>query len=295
MSGLSSSSGGTATGGIASGRSAASAAGDEPGDSRDVFEDRLRGMERFYHIHHPFHIAMNEGGLDREAVQGWVANRFYYQIQIPRKDAAILSNCPDRAVRREWIQRILDHDGRGEQSDEGSENAGGIEAWLRLGESVGLLREEILDLQHVLPGVRFPIDAYVHFAQTAPWQEAAASSLTELFAPSIHQKRLENWPTLYPWIDAAGYDYFRRRLGEARRDVEHGLQLTLETFVTRAQQDRAVEVLQFKLDILWTMLDAMWMAYVEKRPPYARNQGEAPEPGAIRPRSVLGTARDGIK
>ncbi|MFK7898600.1 MAG: pyrroloquinoline-quinone synthase PqqC [Myxococcota bacterium] len=271
--------------------SADAKAGGEPGDSRDVFEARLRDMERFYHIHHPFHIAMNEGGLDRDAVQGWVANRFYYQIQIPRKDAAILSNCPDRAIRREWIQRILDHDGR----DAEDEQAGGIEAWLRLGESVGLARDEVLGLQHVLPGVRFPIDAYVHFAQTAPWQEAAASSLTELFAPTIHQKRLENWPTLYPWIDAAGYDYFRRRLGEARRDVEHGLELTLQTFVTRAQQDRAVEVLQFKLDILWTMLDAMWMAYVEKRPPYSRAQGEAPEPGARRPSTVLGTSKDSLR
>lgn len=233
--------------------------------TRDEFEARLRDMERFYHIHHPFHLAMNEGGLDAEAVRGWVANRFYYQIQIPRKDAAILSNCPDRHVRRLWIRRILDHDGQVEDG----EDAGGIEAWLRLGESVGLTRDEILDQRHVLPGVRFAVDAYVRFAQTAPWQEAAASSLTELFAPTIHQKRLENWPTLYPWIDEAGYDYFRRRLGEARRDVEHGLQLTLDGFDTRALQDRAVEILQFKLDVLWTMLDAMWMAYVEKRPPYA--------------------------
>lgn len=230
--------------------------------SRQDFEARLRSMERFYHIHHPFHLAMNEGGLDAEAVRGWVANRFYYQIQIPRKDAAILSNCPDQDVRRLWIRRILDHDG-------GKTDEGGIEAWLRLGQAVGLEREEIVDLRHVLPGVRFAVDAYVRFAQTAPWQEAAASSLTELFAPGIHQKRLENWPTLYPWINEEGYDYFRRRLGEARRDVEHGLSLTLDGFVTRAQQDRAVEILQFKLDILWTMLDAMWMAYVEKRPPYA--------------------------
>jgi pyrroloquinoline-quinone synthase len=230
--------------------------------SREDFEARLRSMERFYHIHHPFHLAMNEGGLDREAVRGWVANRFYYQIQIPLKDAAILSNCPDREVRRHWIQRILDHDGR--RGDEG-----GIEAWLRLGEAVGLDRAEILDLRHVLPGVRFAVDAYVRFAQTAPWQEAAASSLTELFAPTIHQKRLENWPSLYPWIDEAGYDYFRRRLGEARRDVEHGLALTLDSFTTRIRQERAIEVLRLKLDILWSMLDAMWMAYVEKRPPYA--------------------------
>ncbi len=234
---------------------------DEP-QSREDFEARLRAMERYYHIHHPFHVAMNEGGLDREAVRGWVANRFYYQIKIPMKDAAILSNCPDRDVRRQWIQRILDHDGR-----EGDE--GGIEAWLRLGEAVGLKREELTDLQRVLPGVRFAVDAYVRFAQTAPWQEAAASSLTELFAPTIHQQRLSNWPTLYPWIDARGYDYFRRRLGEARRDVEHGLTLTLDTFTTRAQQNRVVEILRFKLDILWSMLDAMWMAYVEKRPPYA--------------------------
>ncbi len=234
---------------------------DEP-QSREDFEARLRAMERYYHIHHPFHVAMNEGGLDREAVRGWVANRFYYQIKIPLKDAAILSNCPDRDVRRQWIQRILDHDGR-----EGDE--GGIEAWLRLGEAVGLKREELTDLQRVLPGVRFAVDAYVRFAQTAPWQEAAASSLTELFAPTIHQQRLSNWPTLYPWIDERGYDYFRRRLGEARRDVEHGLTLTLDTFTTRAQQNRVVEILRFKLDILWSMLDAMWMAYVEKRPPYA--------------------------
>ncbi|MFO0689712.1 MAG: pyrroloquinoline-quinone synthase PqqC [Myxococcota bacterium] len=224
------------------------------------FEAALRGMDRFYHIHHPFHVAMNEGGLPPRAVRGWVANRFYYQIQIPRKDAAILSNCPDREIRRAWIQRILDHDGH--TGDEG-----GIEAWLRLGEAVGLERAEIVDLRHVLPGVRFAVDAYVRFAQTAPWQEAIASSLTELFAPTIHQKRLENWPALYPWIDAEGYGYFRKRLSEARRDVEHGLAFTLETFTTRAQQDRALAVLRMKLEILWSMLDAMQTAYVDERPP----------------------------
>jgi pyrroloquinoline-quinone synthase len=235
------------------------------GLNRGDFEARLRGMERYYHIHHPFHLMMNEGGLDRKAVRGWVANRYYYQIQIPRKDAAILANCPDREMRRQWIQRILDHDG----TPDGGHDGGGIEAWLRLAQSVGLQREEVIDLRHVLPGVRFAVDAYLRFAQTAPWQEAAASSLTELFAPKIHEKRLENWPSLYPWIDEGGYDYFRRRLGEARRDVEHGLALTLDHFTTQEQQERVVEILRFKLDILWTMLDAMWMAYVEKRPPYA--------------------------
>ncbi|HEY7841519.1 MAG TPA: pyrroloquinoline quinone biosynthesis protein C, partial [Gammaproteobacteria bacterium] len=108
----------------------------------------------------------------------------------------------------------------------------------------------------------------VNFARRATWQEAACSSLTELFAPKIHQKRLDNWPEHYPWIDQQGYNYFRKRLKEARRDVEHGLAVTLDYFRTREQQERALGILQFKLDVLWTMLDAMWMAYVENRPPY---------------------------
>src|SRR5438046_10217137 len=126
---------------------------------------------------------MNEGKLDREQLQGCVANRFYYQTQIPIKDAAILSNCPERDVRRVWIQRILDHGGA-------SGDEGGIEKWLRLGEAVGLQRAEMLDHSRLLPGVRFAVDAYVHFCRTKPWIEAVASSLTELFAPILMANRI---------------------------------------------------------------------------------------------------------
>lgn len=229
--------------------------------SREEFEQQLRAREVYYHIHHPFHVRMNSGELDKEAIQGWVANRFYYQTTIPVKDAAIMANCRDRDVRRQWVQRIIDHDGL-----EGED--GGIEAWLQLGEAVGLTREELISEQHVLPGVRFAIDAYYNFARGATWQEAACSSLTELFAPNIHQKRLDSWPDVYPWIDEKGYSYFRKRLSEARRDVQHGLEITLDYFKTCEEQERALGILQFKLDILWTMLDAMWMAYIEKMPPY---------------------------
>lgn len=222
--------------------------------SRTEFEEKLRAKGERYHIHHPFHLAMNSGRCTRAQVQGWVLNRFYYQISIPIKDAAILANMPEREHRRRWIQRILDHDGT-----HGSD--GGIEAWLRLGEAVGLAREEVTSLRHVLPGVRFAVDAYVNFARRAPWQEAVCASLTELFAPQIHKERLAGWPQHYPWIDAGGYAYFRGRLAEARRDVEHGLEVTLEHFRTRAEQERALEILQFKLDILWSMLDAMQLAY----------------------------------
>ncbi len=198
---------------------------------------------------------MASGAATVAQIRGWVANRFYYQINIPIKDAAILANCPDRAVRRSWVQRILDHDGYGN-------DAGGIESWLRLAEAVGLPREKTESLEDVLPGVRFAVDAYVNFARRAPWPEAICSSLTELFAPEIHRQRLANWPQAYPWIDPAGLQYFQSRVGLARRDVEFGLAFTLERFDTRALQRRALEILQFKLDVLWQMSDAMALRYM---------------------------------
>lgn len=225
------------------------------------FEQALRAKGAFYHIHHPYHIAMHKGEADPAQIQGWVANRFYYQVNIPLKDAAIMANCPDPEVRRKWVQRIIDHDGTDEAN-------GGIEAWIQLGEAVGLSRDDILSGKLVLPGVRFAVDAYVNFARRACWQEAACSSLTELFAPEIHQSRLDSWPQQYPWIKPEGYLYFRSRLSQARRDVEHGLSLALTYFETAEKQNRMLEILQFKLDVLWSMLDAMTMAYSLNRAPY---------------------------
>ncbi len=226
--------------------------------NRVEFEAKLRERGRSYHIHHPFNVMLNTGKATPEQIRGWVANRFYYQIAIPIKDAAVMSNCTDREVRRGWIQRILDHDGFeiGVVKD-----LGGIEAWLRLGEAVGLTREEIEDQRHLIPAVKFAVDAYVNFARRALWQEAVCSSLTELFAPEIHKQRLATWPEHYAWIEPQGLAYFRNRVSQARRDVEQGLAVTLDHFDTRPLQERALEILQFKLDILWAMNDAMALKY----------------------------------
>lgn len=236
---------------------------DAPAWDAATFEAHLREQGKSYHIHHPFNVMLNTGRATPEQIRGWVANRFYYQIAIPVKDAAVLSNCPDREVRREWIQRILDHDGFEFRAPDGSvvRDEGGIEAWIRLGLAVGLTREEITDLRHVIPAVRFAVDAYVNFARHAPWQEAVCSSLTELFAPEIHKQRLATWPEHYGWIETTGLQYFRNRVSQARRDVEQGLAVTLGHFRTRDQQERALEILRFKLDILWAMNDAMAQRY----------------------------------
>ena len=75
-------------------------------------------------------------------------------------------------------------------------------------------------------------------------------------AKSLHLDRCE------------GYKYFRKRLSEARRDVQHGLDITLNHFKSREQQEHALGLLQFKLDVLWSMLDSMHLAYTYNEPPF---------------------------
>jgi len=253
---------------------------------RETFVEKLNAIGvRAYHDKHRFHVAMNEGRLSREALRGWVANRFYYQRNIPLKDSAILSNCPVREVRRVWIHRILDHDGvipkafesavpSGQYAVQSSdalktahataiacENEGGIEAWLRLGEACGLPREEVIEDRHLLTGVRFAVDAYVNFARIQPWPVAIASSLTELFAPDLMRARLAAFDKFYPWVDPRGLDYFRRRVTRARQDSHEALAITLEYCNTPQLQREAVRALEFKCDVLWSILDAIHHAY----------------------------------
>jgi pyrroloquinoline-quinone synthase len=215
------------------------------------FEAALRavGKDKYHHLH-PFHQRMNSGKLSPEQIRVWVANRFYYQRHIPIKDAAIISNCPHRDIRRMWLHRITDHDGR-----TGTE--GGLEAWLRLAEGCGLDREKVLAGEGLLPGVRFAVDAYVTFARTQPWPVAIASSLTEMFAPDIMAKRLEAFPIYYPWIPDWSYDYFRSRVTQARLDSTEGLALTIQWCNTPELQQQAVAALSLKCDILWSLLDAI--------------------------------------
>ncbi len=220
----------------------------------DELEAALRNFHGSYYVQHPFHRLMYEGKLTRRQFQGWVANRLAYQRVVPRKDGAILSNCPDPAVRREWLQRIVDHDGT-------QPGEGGIELWIRLGIALGVPREEMEDERHVLPSVRLICESYVWFCKSKPWVQACASSLTELFAPRIHQERIQSFPIHYPWIPPEGLDYFRSRLVQAPRDVKHGLAIVQAHCTTVDTQRMAFEALAFKLEMLWAMIDLIHNAY----------------------------------
>ncbi len=96
-----------------------------------------------------------------------------------------------------------------------------------------------------------------------PWSTCSrgCASLTELFAPSVHHERLQTWPVHYPWIEASGFEYFRSRACLPARDAHFGLRVTLEQFRSRDQQARALEILRFKLDLLWSILDCLQVRY----------------------------------
>lgn len=206
------------------------------------------GDER-YHDKHPFHQRLVAGTLDRVSVQAWVANRYYYQKQIPVKDAAILANLPSAAHRRQWITRIFDHDGS-------AGNAGGTSSWLALARAVGLDVEYVLSERGVAPGTRFAVDAYVTFARTRPWIEAVASSLTELFGPPVMERRVAAIVEKYPWVDPAGLAYFERRIELAKRDAGSALEWVLQEATTPEIEERCVDALRFKCNVLWCILDA---------------------------------------
>jgi pyrroloquinoline-quinone synthase len=221
----------------------------------DAFIARLKAEgEKRYHDKHPFHIAMHAGELSREQIQAWVRNRFYYQTRIPIKDAVILSKSEDSAFRRVWIHRITDHDGK-------QEGEGGIAQWLRLAHGVGLDLDEVKSLRAVLPGVRFACDAYVTLVRERPLVEAVASSLTEFFSPDIMARRIAAWETHYPWVEAETLAYFRGRVTRAKEDSREAIDYVLANAKTRAVQERCIDALITKTQILWALLDAVSTAH----------------------------------
>jgi pyrroloquinoline-quinone synthase len=224
--------------------------------SPDQLEEAIRqvGAER-YHDKHPFHRLLHGGKLDRGQVQAWALNRYCYQCGVPRKDAALMSRAYERELRREWIHRMLDHDG-----SEGEE--GGIERWLVLTDALGLERAYVISMRGALAATRFAVEAYVHFVRERTLLEAVASSLTELFAPTLHRERISGMLESYDFIGERAVQYFRRRLAQANRDADFALDYVKCQAKTAMEQEAVVAAVRFKCDVLWAQLDALHHAYV---------------------------------
>jgi pyrroloquinoline-quinone synthase len=215
---------------------------------------RAIGAER-YHIHHPFHRLLHDGGCTRAQVQAWALNRYYYQAMIPVKDAGLLARLPTPELRREWRRRIEDHDGNGTRP-------GGIERWLRLAEGVGLDRATVESASLILPETRFAVDAYVHFVRERSVLEAIASSLTELFSPTIIAERVAGMIRHYDFVTEETLTYFTPRLTQAPQDSDFALAYVKAHARTAEQQQSVLAALRFKCDVLWCQLDGLYLAYV---------------------------------
>jgi pyrroloquinoline-quinone synthase len=218
--------------------------------SREHFAAALRGLAPRYWDRHRFHLRLHAGECSPAEVRGWVANRWYYQSILARKNAAIIANCSLPEVRRRWLERVTFHDGV-------CDGEGGQADWLTLADAVGLAREELLDERHVARGTRFAVDSYLHFCLTRPWTESAAAALTELFSPELMAARVVAWRRHYDWIKPEGYAYFENRIPVVLDDARYTLDLVLTHCRTADEQQAAVRALAFKCDVLGAMLDAV--------------------------------------
>ncbi|KQU95649.1 pyrroloquinoline-quinone synthase PqqC [Devosia sp. Root105] len=238
-----------------------SVAADAPLDTPEQLEEQLRfiGATR-YHSLHPFHALLHGGKLNQGQVQAWALNRYYYQSTIPIKDAVVISRFRDRDTRIEWRHRIADHDG-----DIGTE--GGIERWIKLTEGLGLDTDYVESAEGILPATRFAVEAYVHFVREKSPLEAIASSLTELFAPNLHEERISGMLKHYDFVNPEVMSYFSRRLTQAPRDSEFALNYVKQHARTPYERQLVCNALIFKTNVLWVQLDALYHAYVEGHVP----------------------------
>jgi pyrroloquinoline-quinone synthase len=218
---------------------------------------RAIGAERYHNLH-PFHRLLHGGKLDRGQIQAWALNRYYYQRQIPIKDASLIARLPTAELRRAWRSRLIDHDGDGT-------SPGGIERWLKLAEGVGLERGYVESTEGILPTTRFAVDAYVNFVRERSVLEAIASSLTEMFSPTIIAERVEGMLRGYPFITLDTLAYFKPRLSQAPRDADFALAYVKAEARTEAEQQAVLNALRFKCGVLWAQLDGLYLAYVEPR------------------------------
>jgi coenzyme PQQ biosynthesis protein C len=226
----------------------------------DGLEAQLRQIgSRRYHRLHPFHHLLHGGRCSKGQVQAWALNRYYYQAMIPLKDANLISRCRDPDLRRNWRSRLVDHDG------DGGDQEGGIERWLRLTDGLGLDRDYVVSERGLLPATRFAVDAYVHFVRERSLLEAVASCLTELFSPEIISERLDGMLQNYNFVNPDTLAYFVKRPPQAARDSDFALAYVKRHAKTPQTQEAVLKALEFKCDVLWAMLDALYHAYVEPK------------------------------
>lgn len=228
---------------------------------RQQFMQRLRrlGSSR-YQDKHPFTEILNNGKLTKTQLQAYVLNWYYFEKMIPQKDAGIISNCPIPEVRKIWVARILRHDGYGDVE-------GATEGWLKLCQAAGIDRN-VFTRARFLPGVRLAIDSYVQYAKSKTWLEGIATSLTQIFLPRLVERRINAFVKHYKeYVSPTGLEYFMSLQAQAKEGSRTALDIVLRYATTSEAQEMVTEALLYMDDVLWSILDAIYSAYIVRKLP----------------------------
>ena len=67
----------------------------------------------------------------------------------------------------------------------------------------------------------------------------------------------------YDFISDDVKQYFKRRLTQAPRDADYALDYVKRNARTPEAQSAALDALRFKCNVLWSQLDALYLAYYD--------------------------------
>ena len=203
---------------------------------------------------------MHGGKCSKGQVQAWALNRYYYQAMIPIKDASLIARCEDPAIAPRMAQsRLVDHDGE-------REGEGGIARWLKLTDGLGLDRDYV-DLaaravagdevcRRCLCAFRAREDAAGGDRLLAD-RAVLAGNHRRAHGRHAQELRLRHRARRSPISRSA------RRRPSAIRDF--ALDYVKQHARTAETQQQVLAALEFKCDVLWAMLDALYHAYVAPR------------------------------
>src|ERR1043165_5257010 len=114
---------------------------DEPGLAPDDFIAAIWQARRDYvragriKQPHPWRVAVGTGKVPRAGVAEYVKNRYYFLVNINRKDAQIIANCPYPEARRMLLRKYIDEEG---QDVVGGGLGAHYEMWLKVAEALGV-------------------------------------------------------------------------------------------------------------------------------------------------------------
>ena len=126
----------------------------------------------------PIITGCGQGQCPIDEIRAWALNRFCYQRIIPVKDALIMARLEGVEDRREWRQRVVDHDGEIDDHPEG-----GLRRWLALTSQLGFSKDYVMSMQGIA-GDSVRVECLPYLVQRRPPLRLSHRHLPSYFLPT---------------------------------------------------------------------------------------------------------------